>query len=167
MNWIIYLKNNAFKIIAGVLLALIVFEWISGIRAAVRLDKTTTSYNKPVFKKTASLKALIKSSAVTVPLFGDYVPNDVEGAGVERSSLDVSVVGILFASDENASHVMLALPGGEVKSFGVGDKLPGGAVIKRITSEGVLLLYQGRMESLILPKNELLFSPPSPVLKQD
>jgi general secretion pathway protein C len=167
MNGIIYLKNNAFKIIAGVLLALIVLEWISGIRATVRLDKITTSHDKPAFKKPSNLKNPTKSSAVTVQLFGDYVPNYVEGAGVDRSSLDVSVVGVLFSSDDSASHVMLALPGGEVKSFGVGDKLPGGAVIKRITSEGVLLLHRGRMESLILPKNELLFSPPSPALKQD
>ena len=44
--------------------------------------------------------------------------------------------------------------------FRVGDTIPGDAVIKRIMPDGVLLMREGVMESLSLPKNELIFEPP-------
>ena len=62
---------------------------------------------------------------------------------------------------------MLELPDHQVKSFGVGDSLPGGGVIKRITPEGILIMREGVIESLSLPKNELFFSMPEEILQQD
>jgi general secretion pathway protein C len=161
------LKKNGFKLLAGFLLALIVLEWINSIRVSVSLDKLTTPLKTPVLNKSFAEKEMKEPPAIHINFFGDYVPNDVGAAGVKRSSLNISVVGILFASDETSSHVMLELPGHQVKVFGVGDEIPGGAVIKRITPEGILLMHDGVMESLSLPKNELLFSPPEKVLKQD
>ena len=161
------LKKNGFKLLAGFLFALIVLEWISGIRASMSLDALTTPSKAPVLKKSFAAKEMKEPSAIQINFFGDYVPNDVGAAGVKRSALNISVVGILFASDEKSSHVMLELPGHQVKVFAVGDKVPGGAVIKRITPDGILLMRDGGVESLSLPKNELLFSPPEKVLKQD
>ena len=161
------LKKNGFKSLAGFLLALIVLEWISGIRATESLDKLTTPLKAPVLNKSFVVKEIKEPPALQINFFGDYVPNDVGASGVKRSSLNISVVGILFSTDEKSSHVMLELPGHQVKLFAVGDKVLGGAVIKRITPDGILLMHDGVMESLSLPKNELLFSPPEKVLKQD
>lgn len=167
MNLMMRLKNDYLKFLAGLLVVLIVLEWSSGIRASFRLDAITTPTEAPSLKKGPKPEVVKQHVAIKVSLFGDYVPQDVSAAGVKRSSLDISVVGISFASDEKKSHVMLELPGHQVKLFGVGDMVPGGAMIKRITPEGILLLHDGGMESLSLPKNELQFSPPPDVLKQD
>ncbi len=165
------MNNKYFKILAGILLLLIVLEWISGIRASVQLDKATASApNKPMVSNKPSMPHAKKEKtpkALKVHLFGEYIPDDVGASGVKRSALNISVVGILFDADEKQSHVMLELSEHQVKVFGVGDTLPGGAVIKRITPEGVLLQHQGVLESLSLPKNELRFSPLPEVLKQN
>ncbi|MCH9757149.1 MAG: general secretion pathway protein GspC [Gammaproteobacteria bacterium] len=161
------LKSNFPKILGVALVLLIVLEWISGIRSGFQLDKRTTPLELPVLKKVSVAPAMKEHLAIKAAFFGDYVPNDVGAIGVKRSSLNISVVGIVFAADEKTSHVMLELPGNQVKMFGVGDEIPGGGVIKRITPDGVLLMRDGIMESLSLPKNELLFAPPIEVLKHD
>jgi general secretion pathway protein C len=162
------LKIKYLKILAGILFALILFEWASSIRKNIifnRMEKTSSDkvvianqIPRPQIKKTAP--------AIKIALFGDYVPDNVTAAGVKRSVLHMSVVGILFDVDETKSHVMLELPDHQVKSFGVGDSLPGNAVIKRITPEGILIMRDGVLESLSLPKNELFFSPPAEVLQE-
>ncbi len=167
INLIPELKKNGFKVLAGFLLVLIILEWVSGVRASLALDALTTPLKAPVLEQSVAVKETKEPLAIQVHFFGDYVPDDVSAAGVKRSSLNISVVGILFASDEKKSHVMLELPGHQVKVFAVGDKVLGEAVIKRITADGILLMHDGVMESLSLPKNELLFSPPEKILKHD
>ena len=73
--------------------------------------------------------------------------------------LDLKVVGIMFANTEGDSHVIIRTAGGHEQTFRVGDSLPGGVVIKRITPEGVLIGRNGALESLSLPKNALIFEP--------
>ena len=94
---------------------------------------------------------------LTQPFFGQYIPRAIDDAGVKESMLNVKIVGVLFAVPETASEVILKIEGRAEETFRVGDSIPGEAVIKRITAQGVLLERKGVLESLTLPKNELIF----------
>ena len=110
------------------------------------------------------IKAETKRNSTTAqntPFFGDYVPNNLNDADVKQSMLDLTVVGIMFSNDEKNSHVIIRTAGNGEKSFAVGDSLPGGAIIKRITPDGVLIRRNGALESLSLPKSSLTFEPPA------
>ncbi len=104
-------------------------------------------------------QALDPKNALSQSLFGEYVPKSLNDVSIKKSMLNVQVVGILFANDENESQVMLKMTNGDERIFHVGDSLPGQAMIKRITADGVLVERNGVLESLSLPKNELIFAP--------
>lgn len=98
-------------------------------------------------------------------LFGDYVP-DLSDANIKKSNLDLKVVGIMFSS-KKGSQVLISAGSDIEEAYSVGDKLPGGAVIKRITEDNVVILYNGELESLSLPENELLFEEaPKPLFEE-
>ena len=95
-----------------------------------------------------------------VPLFGDYVPQHI-GEDIKQSMLHLKVVGILFAHKEQMSHVLIQTADGHQRLFRVGDTLPGGAVLKRITSDAVLIRSHGELERLSFSKQSLPFEPPA------
>ncbi|MDP3268062.1 MAG: type II secretion system protein N [Legionella sp.] len=92
-------------------------------------------------------------------LFGVYVPNDLNEDNVKKSMLNVNLVGIMLADKIEDSQVIIRGAGGDEKTYGIGDEIPGGALIKRIMTNGVLVERNGTLESLSLPKNELIFEP--------
>lgn len=94
---------------------------------------------------------------LNAPLFGRYALPDDELT--EASSVQAEVVGVLYASDPSESQVMIRVPGGEEKSYRVGDTLPGNLVIRRILRDSIVILHRGKLESLGLPKNPLRFEP--------
>lgn len=100
-------------------------------------------------------------------LFGVYVPNGLNESSVQKSMLNVTIVGIMFSADEEHSQVIIRSAGGEEKTYKLGDSIPGGVIIKRITASGVLVEHDGNLESLSLPKNELLFEPVAKPLKEE
>ena len=51
--------------------------------------------------------------------------------------------------------------------YKIGDKIPGGAIIKRIMAGGVLAERNGALESLSLPKNDLTFEPVAKPLQEE
>lgn len=98
-------------------------------------------------------------------LFGVYVAPDLNEQSVKKSMLDVTLVGILLSSDPNNSQVIIRSSSGDEKTYILGDSLPGGALIKRITAGGVLVERNGTLESLSLPKDDLTFEPvPKPLV---
>lgn len=105
----------------------------------------------------------IKKS-LNIPLFGDYVPKAVGDLNVKPSGLNLSLVGVLFSTSSGESQVIISAANGPARTFVVGDDLPGGVKIKQITPDGVVLEREGELESLSLPKNELIFDPlPKPL----
>ena len=156
----IVLNTKTPKILAGVLAFVLLLEWGLGVREARQLEQTTEPITPPVVKKSEPVKHVKQHDAVGVNFFGEYVPHAVGDTGVERSKLNASIIGILYSSDEKASQVLMIVQGHADTVFRVGDTIPGGAVIKRITPEGILLMRGGAMESLSLPKQELRFAPP-------
>lgn len=148
------------KLLAGGLALLLLLEWGLGVREVRRLDRLTEPRDKPNIKISEPVRQAKQHQALHVDFFGEYVPHALGDVGVERSKLNASIIGILYSSDENASQVLIEVPGHANKVFNLGDTIPGGAVIKRIAPEGILLMRGGLMESLSLPKNELNFAPP-------
>ena len=99
--------------------------------------------------------------SLRAPIFGVYLPGDLLGADIKRSMLDLKVVGIIVSSRPRESQVIVRAALGHEAAFRVGDTMPGGAVIKRITADGILVLRNGTLESLSLPKNDLIFEAPA------
>lgn len=112
--------------------------------------------------KQDSLNYILNSS-----LFGIYVPNDLNDANVKKSMLNVTLVGILFADKIEDSQVIIRSASGDEKTYKIGDKIPGEAIIKRITAGGVLVERNGTLESLSLPRNDLTFEPVAKPLEEE
>ncbi|MBA3536247.1 MAG: general secretion pathway protein GspC [Tatlockia sp.] len=159
--------NDSKKIAAIIIFILAFLAFIWEIFSAFHTPEQRNTEDKPLILRN-NLETIRSNSALfTTAVFGDYVPANLSEADIKQSTLNVQVVGIMFAAKENESQVILRVGGGKEDYFVVGDILPGGAIIKRISPEGVVVLHDGALESLSLPKNELIFEVPAkPLIKQ-
>jgi general secretion pathway protein C len=152
--------NDPKKMIAGLIfiLTFLAFLWeiISGFYATRPIKIGDNPLR--IIRKQGSVHS--NSALFTTALFGDYVPINLSDADIKQSMLNLQVVGIMFSAKESDSQVIIRAKK-EEKYYVVGDTLPGGAVIKRILENAVVVLHNGVLESLSLPKNELAFSPPA------
>lgn len=105
-----------------------------------------------------------QSSIFRQPLFGRYIVLPLNEP--KPSNLAIQLVGIIYTGNEKSDHVLVQIDnGGQI--YHIDDTLPGGAILKKITPTGILVLYNGSLESLSLPKNELLFDKPAaPLIKE-
>lgn len=154
------LKPVVLQIACFFLLGLIVWQITAGVLAVYQYH----SRNGPVMveKKPEKPRQTVSESMLNRPLFGEYIPENL--GEIQQSILNLQVVGIIFADQEEQSQVIIRLANEEEVLFKVNDTLPGGAVIKKITKDGVLVLRNGILESLSFPKNELIFEPPAKAL---
>lgn len=146
-----------FQSMSAVFAVLLIWDWASGIGLFSRLNheaegRINISKNHDPRSHQAALQ-----STLNLPLFGDYLPGNLDAAGVRQSMLNLKVVGVLFSENEKDSQVLLQKPEGQEQFYRVDDRLPDGSTIKRITTEGVLILRAGELERLSLPKEELKF----------
>ncbi|CEK11081.1 type II secretion system protein N [Legionella hackeliae] len=141
---------------------LFLWEIINYFQSNKQIAVATTYIKQPVQEALHS-----NSPLFMVPLFGNYVPTNLTDADIKQSMLDVEVVGIMFDKKEEHSQVILKAGGGQEKIYSIGDSLPGGAIIKRISPNGVVVLHNGALESLSLPKNELIFEAPAKPLIEE
>jgi type II secretory pathway component PulC len=76
----------------------------------------------------------------------------IDPASLPDTGLDVTLAGVLADPDRDArrSWAIIAAPGLPERRYGVGDTLPGGAVIEDIMAKAVVLSYQGKREALRL-----------------
>lgn len=134
---------------------LIIIEWSSLFFLPNSTIVSTNVGNELVTRnKQAMIDNILKSS-----LFGEYVPSDLNS--VKKSMLNVTLVGILLADKKDESQVIIGAANGDELSYKIGDKIPGGALIKKITEDGVLVERNGVLESLSLPKIDITFQPPA------
>ncbi|WBV65068.1 type II secretory system protein LspC [Legionella pneumophila] len=155
-KWIIISLISLFGI-------LIIFEWISLFYPLTYVRAIPVSNTKSITgMREENLNYIFNTS-----LFGVYVPADLNEDNVKQSMLNVTLVGILFADKIEESQVIIRFASGEEKTYNVGDKIPGGATIKRIMPGGVLVERDGTLESLSLPKNDLTFEPVAKPLKEE
>lgn len=153
------------KLICLILALLTIWQIIAGFLSFFSLDKAMSVRHDLVMETKVKAKKSPLNAGLNTTFFGDYVPNNLNDAEVKQSMLDLTVVGIMFAPSEEASHVIIRTAGGLEQAFFVGDPLPGGAIIKRITPDGVLIRRNEALESLSLPKDALTFEAPAEPLE--
>lgn len=145
----------------GLLILLILLQIISLFYSKTSsLDELS-----PVLKvqpEISDYKVIVKAN-----LFGHYVPKDLNHAGIKQSLLDVEIAGILFSQKNEESQVILKESNGEQKIYKVGDSLPGGAVLKKILPNGIVVERDGELERLDLAKDELHFQPSPKPMKEE
>ena len=162
------LRPMTAQIVFLIMVLLLCFELLSGILSFFNIHAE--------LKKMPSLDSQSKSKrtrqstiqqTLNIPIFGEYITEALNDLNVKPSGLDLTLVGIVFSPDTEKSMAIIAVPGSESQSFSTGDSLPGGVVIKQITPDGVVLKHDGELESLSLPKNDLIFEPmPKPLLQK-
>nr|WP_280176389.1 type II secretion system protein N [Legionella londiniensis] len=144
-----------------ILLFLIFWQIASGMRAVAQYRDLASAKNIAL-EQPISQDSFAVAPALNAPLFGEYIPEKLNK--IQQSMLNLEVVGIILADQEENSQVIIRMSDGEEQSFRMGDSLPGGALIKKITEEGILVIRNGTLESLSFPKNELIFEPPAKAL---
>lgn len=155
------LTANPQKLIALLIFILGLILFINQLSNYWQLTHTPV-INKPVSVNQVKTSELNTSSPLfKEALFGTYVPVNLGDADIKQSQLDVELVGIMYADKERDSQVIIRSAGGDEQFYMIGDTLPGGAIIKRITRQGIVVLHNGSLESLSLPKNELIFDAPA------
>lgn len=148
--------------------ALLGYELLSD---AIQYYQIRTGLNKQPLQQVRHSQTPNKQStmqkSLRIPVFGDYIPKALVDIDVKPSGLNLILVGIIFSPNTQASQAIIAVPGNQTHIFSVGNSVPGGAKIKQITPDGVVLENEGELESLSLPKNELIFEPLPEPLKQN
>lgn len=158
------LKPIVSMVLCLIIALLLIWQLISFV---VDLSSLATSLKQQPNITRAKLpnnKSKIITQELVVPIFGGYVPKNLGEMDVKHSDLSLKVEGILFSKQADESQVIIQGFSGKEETYKLGDKLPGGAIIKRITVDGILIERNGVFESLSLPKNELLFAPPVKIL---
>ena len=139
---------------------LLIWQLLSGVINLYSINARFSVQPRTIVIKRAESTEQNLKNALLLPIFGEYVPNNLKDLEIKRSNLNLKLVGILFSKEEAHSQVIIKALGEREQTYKIGDTVPGGAVIKRITVDGLLLLRKGVLESLSLPKNELIFAPP-------
>ncbi len=100
---------------------------------------------------------------VALHLFGESsaeVVIDAENA--PETPLKLTLRGVFATEDKGAAYAIIAGPDGKEMSYGLEDELPGGAVLKAVFADRVMLIRNGRSETLSLPKDILAYKLPPP-----
>lgn len=92
-------------------------------------------------------------------LFGEAVvgaetPVEEVPRDAPDTRLRLTLRGLFAARDPDQALAIVADPGGEEKAYRVGDPLPGGAELREIHADRVILSRAGRYETLRLPQEE-------------
>lgn len=74
------------------------------------------------------------------------------GDNAPETTLDLTLSGIAADPHQHLLSRAIIVAGGKQQTYGIGAQLPGGAVIKDILPDQVLLSLNGHIESLRLPK---------------
>lgn len=87
-------------------------------------------------------------------LFGSALPSQDarSAASAPETTLDLRLTGILADADPVAGIALIADGGGQQAAYKAGDVLPGGARLKGVYVDHVLLVSNGRDETLRLPR---------------
>lgn len=77
------------------------------------------------------------------------------------TQLNLRLVGIIASSNPNIARAIIIPGGGREAYYAIGASLPGGAIIRAIYDDRVIIEYNGRYEALRLPKTILTTITPS------
>lgn len=72
-----------------------------------------------------------------------------------ETRLNLILRGVFSSDDDQRARAIIAAPNGEERSYRIGDTLPGNAELSEIYADRIILLRNGRHETLRLPKDQL------------
>lgn len=155
------LRPNTAQIVFIMVSLLLIYQLLSGVIQYYQIRKDLKKLpSQWVTHPTKRNPQSMTQKTLNAPIFGEYIPKALVDLDVKPSGLNLSIVGIVFSTDSKRSLVIIAAPGNQTQTFSIGDVVPGGARIKQITPDGIVLKRDGELESLSLPKDELNFDPP-------
>lgn len=158
------------KYAKGVVVGFIALCSIFIIMEYMSLFTNKTDLTSTLKKEALSLKPMEQNKPKEIlnsALFGIYMSDDLNDDDVKKTMLDLELLGVLLDSDIERSQVIIRSANGDEKTYKMGDKLPGGAQIKKIMASGILVERNGNLERLSLPKKELTFDPIAKPLTAD
>jgi len=122
-------------------------------------QQTQTRTVTPIKNRPASQSAnLMAQRIANSHLFGQASAKKLaqRGETAPETKLNLLLSGVIAAEDAQQAVAFVAAGKRAVeKAYGIGDNLPGGAILKEIYEDRVLLEYRGRMENLTLRRKLL------------
>ena len=113
----------------------------------------------PVVNRPAQQSAILMAQRIANShLFGraNVKAAAERGTTAPETKLNLLLSGVIASPDERSAVAFIRAGKGSVeKAYGVGDNLPGGAILKEVYEERILLEYRGRMENLTLHRKIL------------
>lgn len=96
------------------------------------------------------------NAVVSLPLFGVRTIKSADSVPLEApdTHLNLTLTGILAASEPSLARALIKDASGKQRSYGVDDDVPGGAKISAIYPDRVIMLRNGRYETLRLEPNK-------------
>ncbi|MDX1253378.1 MAG: type II secretion system protein GspC [Gammaproteobacteria bacterium] len=90
-------------------------------------------------------------------LFGEVQVINVGAAAnaAPQTSLALSLRGVIASRGKATARAIIADSTGNEQFYAIDAPLPGGAILKEIRADRVILLRDGRYETLLLPKDEM------------
>ena len=77
------------------------------------------------------------------------------GAPIPETRLNLQLRGVVASEDSEAATAIVAESAGKEDFYRVGDELPGGAILKEVHPQHIVLSRGGRFETLRLPQQDL------------
>ncbi len=130
------------------------------VQAAVILTNLAGAGRTPKLIGTAAPAPVMRRSvdvaAITnMHLFGTAPANATtaqDAANAPQTSMPLVLTGIIAADDPHDGLAILGQNAGAAKVYAVGDNIPGGAKLHSVYVERVVIDRNGRLESLVLPR---------------
>ncbi len=95
------------------------------------------------------------SDITSANLFGDPTPKKAVVKNTPVTKLNLKLVGVLWATDQNMARVIIESGGKKAGLYGVGESIKGaGASVKEIHSNEILISRNGATEKLPLVKKQ-------------
>jgi len=149
------LLNGLFGVLIAASLVILLSGRPHSLATPVPGEPATTVGDTPVMPSRAAIRAIAGHH-----LFGRAEQSRPEVRTsptlAPETRLKLTLSGVIAATDsQRAARAIIAGPDGQEKSYTIDDRLPGGAVIKEIYPDRVILTRSGKYETLPLPRTRL------------
>lgn len=131
-------------------LSRLTWQWLSP-EAQIKAPVTRAVSSSPVATTN------VAQQVATLHLFGraDVVTNSDTPTVAPETKLNLVLNGVIASARAEDAVAIIATRGGDEKGYSLNARLPGGAELKEIYSDRVILKYQGRLEALTLHRKLL------------
>ncbi|MGC4028060.1 MAG: type II secretion system protein GspC [Steroidobacteraceae bacterium] len=146
-------------------------RWVTGLLVVligVQLAWLATSRAPVVPQASAAAPAAVRNevdlpSILRANLFGKAASPAVDGANAPITNLALVLTGVVAATKPENGFAVLGPSATATRLYAVGSVLPGGATLRSVYADRVLLDRGGAVEALMLPKrNTAGVAPPPP-----